>query len=70
MGKFEVTKVHLLDGAPRYESVCEGTKKACINYKKLLDSTLSEKYKRVFVREENSVYICSETEFLIVTINQ
>lgn len=70
MGKFEVTRVRILEGAPAYEESFEGTRKACRAYKEILDEGLSEKYKRIFVREDNSVYLCDENELLIVTINE
>lgn len=70
MSKFEVTRVRILEGAPTYEESFEGTRKACRAYKKILDEGLSEIYERIFIKEDNSIYICDENELLIVTINE
>lgn len=70
MNNFEIIKVRILESAPTYEEIFKGTRKACRNYKKLLEDTLNKKYKRIIVKEDNSIYLCDETEILIITINE
>lgn len=70
MNNFEVIKVQIVGGAPALEEIFKGTRKACRNYKKLLDDTLNNEYKRIIVKEDNSIYLCDETEILIITINE
>lgn len=71
MGKFEVSKWCLAEkGAPSYEKIFEGTKKACKNYKAVLDDNLKEKYRQVLANEITSIYFCSETEILTITIDE